>query len=158
MPPYSPLTIKNVTEWPGLKRTTIIIEFQPPCYVQGRQPMDQIHKGGSVFFWTLSKYKKYNGSHEQSHNICITVWSRERAAVCIFSILHLRKQACSSFVHFIVVVLWILGLDLYPLDVQCSLDQIIWDFSSTITVRHMPRARCDRKIPLSTYTIQIPAQ
>ena len=39
--PYSPLTIKNVTEWPGLKRTTIIIEFQPLCYVQGRQPLDQ---------------------------------------------------------------------------------------------------------------------
>ena len=28
-------------EWPGLKKTTIIIEFQPPCYVQGRQPPDQ---------------------------------------------------------------------------------------------------------------------
>ena len=28
-------------EWPGLKRTTMIIEFQPPCYVQGRQPSDQ---------------------------------------------------------------------------------------------------------------------
>ena len=28
-------------EWPGLKRTTTIIEFQPPCYVQGRQPPDQ---------------------------------------------------------------------------------------------------------------------
>jgi len=28
-------------EWPGLKRTTTIIEFQPPCHVQGRQPPDQ---------------------------------------------------------------------------------------------------------------------
>jgi len=28
-------------EWPGLKRATMIIEFQPPCYVQGRQPPDQ---------------------------------------------------------------------------------------------------------------------
>ena len=28
-------------EWPGLKRSTMIIEFQPPCYVQGRQPPDQ---------------------------------------------------------------------------------------------------------------------
>jgi len=26
---------------PGLKRTTMIIEFQPPCDVQGRQPPDQ---------------------------------------------------------------------------------------------------------------------
>jgi len=30
-----------ITEWPGLNRTTIIIEFQPPCYVHGRQPPDQ---------------------------------------------------------------------------------------------------------------------
>ena len=28
-------------EWPGLKRTTVVIEFQPPCYVQDRQPPDQ---------------------------------------------------------------------------------------------------------------------
>ena len=28
-------------EWPGLKRTTVIIEFQSLCYVQGRQPADQ---------------------------------------------------------------------------------------------------------------------
>jgi len=28
-------------EWPGLKRTAMIIKFQPPCYVQGRQPPDQ---------------------------------------------------------------------------------------------------------------------
>ena len=31
----------RIMEWPGLKRTTVIIEFQPPCYVQGRQPPDQ---------------------------------------------------------------------------------------------------------------------
>ena len=30
----------RITEWPGLKRTTMIIEFQPP-YVQGCQPPDQ---------------------------------------------------------------------------------------------------------------------
>jgi len=40
----------RITEWPGLKRTTVIIEFQPPCYVQGHQPPDQaaqshIHPG-----------------------------------------------------------------------------------------------------------------
>ena len=28
-------------ERPGLKRTTTIMEFQPPCYVQGCQPPDQ---------------------------------------------------------------------------------------------------------------------
>jgi len=28
-------------EWPGLKRTTMAIQFQPPCYVQGCQPPDQ---------------------------------------------------------------------------------------------------------------------
>ena len=33
--------IVTVTEWPGLKRTITIIEFQPPCYVQGRPPLDQ---------------------------------------------------------------------------------------------------------------------
>jgi len=27
----------RIIEWPGLKRTTMIIEFQPPCYVQGCQ-------------------------------------------------------------------------------------------------------------------------
>ena len=31
----------RIIEWPGLKRTTMIIEFQPPCHVQGRQPPDQ---------------------------------------------------------------------------------------------------------------------
>ena len=27
--------------WPELKRTTMIIQFEPPCYVQGHQPLDQ---------------------------------------------------------------------------------------------------------------------
>jgi len=31
----------RIIAWPGLKRTTKIIEFQPPCYVQGRQSPDQ---------------------------------------------------------------------------------------------------------------------
>ena len=31
----------GIIEWPGLKRTTMIIQFQPPCYVQGHQPPDQ---------------------------------------------------------------------------------------------------------------------
>jgi len=31
----------RITDWPGLKRTTTINQFQPPCYVQGRQPPDQ---------------------------------------------------------------------------------------------------------------------
>jgi len=31
----------RIIEWPGLKRTPMIIEFQPPCYVQGGQPPDQ---------------------------------------------------------------------------------------------------------------------
>ena len=34
-------TTNRITEWPGFKRTTMIIQFQPPCYVQGRQPPDQ---------------------------------------------------------------------------------------------------------------------
>jgi len=29
------------TEWPGLKRTSKIIQFQPPCYVRGHQPAAQ---------------------------------------------------------------------------------------------------------------------
>ena len=37
--PFSPSL--RIIEWPGLKRTTMISEFQPPCYVQGRQPPDQ---------------------------------------------------------------------------------------------------------------------
>ena len=36
-----PNLVHRIIEWPGLKRTTMIIEFQPPCYVQGRQPADQ---------------------------------------------------------------------------------------------------------------------
>ena len=28
-------------EWPGLKRSIMIIDFQRPCYVQGHQPLDQ---------------------------------------------------------------------------------------------------------------------
>jgi len=31
----------RIIECPGLKRTTMIITFQPPCYVQGHQPQDQ---------------------------------------------------------------------------------------------------------------------
>ena len=31
----------GIIEWPGLKRATMIIQFQPLCYVQGRQPPDQ---------------------------------------------------------------------------------------------------------------------
>ena len=31
----------RIIEWPGLKRTTMIIQFQPPWYVQGLQPLDQ---------------------------------------------------------------------------------------------------------------------
>ena len=31
----------RIIEWPGLKRTKIIIQFQPPCCVQGHQPLDQ---------------------------------------------------------------------------------------------------------------------
>ena len=34
-------TNHRIIEWPWLKRTTVIIQFQPPCYVQGRQPLDQ---------------------------------------------------------------------------------------------------------------------
>ena len=33
--------VHKITEWPGLKRTSKIISFQAPCYVQGRQPPDQ---------------------------------------------------------------------------------------------------------------------
>ena len=33
--------IRRIIEWPGLKRTTMIIKFQPLCYVQGHQPPDQ---------------------------------------------------------------------------------------------------------------------
>ena len=40
----------RIIEWPGLKRTTMIIEFQSSCCVQGHQPPDQaaqshIHPG-----------------------------------------------------------------------------------------------------------------
>ena len=31
----------RIIGWPGLKRTTVIIKFQPPCRVQGHQPPDQ---------------------------------------------------------------------------------------------------------------------
>ena len=31
----------RIIEWPGLKGTTMIIYFQLPCYMQGRQPPDQ---------------------------------------------------------------------------------------------------------------------
>jgi len=31
----------RIIERPGLKRTSQIIQFQPPCYVQGHQPPDQ---------------------------------------------------------------------------------------------------------------------
>ena len=31
----------RIIEWPRLKRTTTIIEFHPPCYMQGCQPLDR---------------------------------------------------------------------------------------------------------------------
>ena len=31
----------RITEWPGLKRTIMIIQLQLPRYVQGHQPADQ---------------------------------------------------------------------------------------------------------------------
>jgi len=31
----------RIVEWPGLKRTIMIIKLQPPCYAQGCQPLDQ---------------------------------------------------------------------------------------------------------------------
>ena len=31
----------RIIEWPWLKRTRTITWFQPPCYVQGHQPLDQ---------------------------------------------------------------------------------------------------------------------
>ena len=31
----------RIIEWPGLKRTIMITEFQTPCNVQGCQPLDQ---------------------------------------------------------------------------------------------------------------------
>ena len=39
--PLQKKTIHRIIEWPGLKRTIMIIEFQPPCYVQGHQPLEQ---------------------------------------------------------------------------------------------------------------------
>ena len=30
-----------IIEWPGLRRTSKVIQFQPPSYVQGRRPPDQ---------------------------------------------------------------------------------------------------------------------
>jgi len=38
---FSDLINHRIIEWPGLKRTTMIFYFQPPCYVQGHQPPDQ---------------------------------------------------------------------------------------------------------------------
>ena len=35
------LSHRIIIEWPGLKRTTMIIQLQPPCCVQGHQPPDQ---------------------------------------------------------------------------------------------------------------------
>jgi len=35
------IILQLIIEWPELKRTKTTIEFQPPCYVQGRQPPDQ---------------------------------------------------------------------------------------------------------------------
>ena len=36
-----PAVCHRIIEWPGLKRTTMIIEFQPPYCVQGLQSLDQ---------------------------------------------------------------------------------------------------------------------
>ena len=37
------LTIEGITEWPGLKRTTVLIQFQPPamCRVANQQTRNQ---------------------------------------------------------------------------------------------------------------------
>ena len=36
-----PIKNHRIIEWRGLKRSTMTIYFPPPCYVQGRQPLDQ---------------------------------------------------------------------------------------------------------------------
>ncbi|XP_046776747.1 uncharacterized protein LOC124418084 [Gallus gallus] len=41
-PAAEELSGQEIMEWPGLKRTTTITEFQRPCYVQGRQPPEQM--------------------------------------------------------------------------------------------------------------------
>ena len=33
-------SVHRITEWPGLKRTIMIILFQPTCHGQGLQPLD----------------------------------------------------------------------------------------------------------------------
>jgi len=35
------VSLHRIIEWPGLKRTVMIIKFQLPYYVQGRQSLDQ---------------------------------------------------------------------------------------------------------------------
>jgi len=50
------LPFHRIIEWPGLKRTVMIIEFQPPCYVQGHQSLDQAAQshtqpGPKCFTW-----------------------------------------------------------------------------------------------------------
>jgi len=58
-----PPTLFRVTiEWPGLKRTTVITEFQPPCYVQGCQPPDQAAQSHIGFPPTLPLWV---GSHSR---------------------------------------------------------------------------------------------
>ena len=46
----SKIIYHRITEWPGLKRATMVIKFQPPCYVQGRQPLDQAAQNHISFF------------------------------------------------------------------------------------------------------------
>ena len=46
----APLQQKDhrIIKRPGLKRTTMIIWFQPPCYVQSRQPLDQAAQSSTL--------------------------------------------------------------------------------------------------------------
>jgi len=41
LPLLCDLVNHRIIEWPRLKRSTMIMEFQPPCYGQGHQPPDQ---------------------------------------------------------------------------------------------------------------------
>ncbi len=53
------LQYHRIIEWLGLKKTTMIIQFQPPCYVQGHQGMYALVLHHCLKAWDMTTCLNY---------------------------------------------------------------------------------------------------
>ena len=73
----------RIIEWPGLKRTIMTIEFQPPCYVQGHQLLDQAAQ-----------------SHTQPGLECLQGWGIHKKTLMRLTLVKMANMTNSLGEHF----------------------------------------------------------